>query len=73
MENLRKRHLIVVDWCCMCKKMGETVDHFLLHYKVASALWSSLFFFKSFFGLKWVMPCRVVDLFACWRGQCGSF
>jgi hypothetical protein len=48
MENLRKRHLIVVDWCCMCKKMGETVDHFLLHYKVASALWSSLFFKKSF-------------------------
>jgi hypothetical protein len=20
LDNLRKRHVIVVDWCCMCKK-----------------------------------------------------
>jgi hypothetical protein len=24
MDNLRKKHIIVVDWCCMCKKSGES-------------------------------------------------
>jgi hypothetical protein len=29
-DNLQKRNLILVDWCCMCKKGGENVDHLLL-------------------------------------------
>jgi hypothetical protein len=36
MSNLRKRQIIVIDWCCICKKSGKTV-HFLLHCKIASA------------------------------------
>jgi hypothetical protein len=63
MDNLRKRHVIVVDWCCMCKRDGESVDHLLLHCEVACALWSAFF---SRFGLSWVMPRRVADLYACW-------
>ena len=55
----------MVDWCCLCKKSGETIDHLFLHYEVASALWDYIF---SVFGLEWVMSSRVVDLFACWRG-----
>jgi hypothetical protein len=35
----------------------------LLHCDVAYALWSALF---TRFGLFWVMPRRVFDLFACW-------
>jgi hypothetical protein len=38
MDNLRKQNLIVVDWCCMCKKSGKTIDHLLLHCEVARAL-----------------------------------
>jgi hypothetical protein len=53
LDNLRKRHIIVVDWCCLCKKSGETVDHLLLHCKIASALWNSIF---GLFGLAWIMP-----------------
>jgi hypothetical protein len=26
MDNLRKRRVIVVDRCCMCKRNGESVD-----------------------------------------------
>jgi hypothetical protein len=37
-DNLRKRNIVVVDWCYMCKKNGESVDHLLLHCEVASAL-----------------------------------
>jgi hypothetical protein len=59
LDNLRNRHFIMIDRCYMCKKTGESVDHLLLHYDVASALWSSLF---SRFGLSWVMPRQVIDL-----------
>jgi hypothetical protein len=64
MDNLRKRHVVMVDRCCMCNK-NEFVDLLLLHCEIASALWSALF---SHVGLAWVMQRRVVDLFACWRG-----
>jgi hypothetical protein len=47
----------------MCKRSGESVDHLLLHCDVAYAMWSALF---SRFGLSWVMPLRVLNLFACW-------
>jgi hypothetical protein len=47
----------------MCKRDGEFVDHLLLHCDVVSALWSVLF---SRLGMSWVMPRRVINLFACW-------
>jgi hypothetical protein len=53
----------------MCKRSGEFVDHFLLHYDIASVLWNVIF---SRVGLAWIMPKRVVDLLACWKGVCGS-
>jgi hypothetical protein len=62
MDNLRKWHVIVVDWCCMCKKNEESVDHLLLHCKIVSALWNTIF---SSVELAWIVPSRVVDLFAC--------
>jgi hypothetical protein len=63
LDNLRKRQVIVIDRCCMCKKNWESVDHLLLHYEVTCLLWNAIF---SRFSLSWVMPRRVVDLFACW-------
>jgi hypothetical protein len=62
-DNLRKRRVIVINRCCMCKKTEETVDHLLLHCDVASVLWNSLF---NRFGMSWVMPRRVIDLLAYW-------
>jgi hypothetical protein len=38
LNNLRKRHIIVINRCYMCKKTGEIIDHLLLHCNVASAL-----------------------------------
>jgi hypothetical protein len=58
-----KRHVIIMDRCYLCKRNGESVDHSLLHYDVAFAPWNSLF---TRFGMSWVMPRRVIDLFACW-------
>jgi hypothetical protein len=54
----------------MLKKNGELVDHLLLYCEIAGALWNIIF---SSLGLAWVMPRRVVDLFACWRAPKGRF
>jgi hypothetical protein len=62
MDNLWKRHVIVGDWCVICKSNEEFVDH-LLHCEVACAIWNVVF---KRFRLSWVMPRLVVDLFACW-------
>jgi hypothetical protein len=61
--NFRRRHIVVVEWCCMCKKNGESIDHLLLHCYVARVVWSS---FYSLFQVEWVMPRRVLDLFSGW-------
>jgi hypothetical protein len=42
-DNLRKRNVVVIEWCCMYKKNGESTDHLLLHCEVACDLWSCIF------------------------------
>jgi hypothetical protein len=61
-HNLMKRHVTVINRCCMCRRHGESMD-LLLHCEAACALWNTIF---SRFGLFWIMPLRVVDLFVCW-------
>jgi hypothetical protein len=68
MENLSRRRIIIVSWCCMCKADGESVDHLLLHCGYAKELWDMVF---VMFGIHWVMPKRVIDLFYCWQGKFG--
>jgi hypothetical protein len=63
LDNLRKRHVIVMNRCCMCKRSKDMVDHLLLHCEVASALWSAIF---GCFGMSWVMPRWVSELFVSW-------
>ena len=57
MQNLRRRHVMVIDWCDMCKVSGESTDHLFLHCPIATDLWSCMF---SLFGLHWVMPKGVL-------------
>ena len=65
-DTLRKRNIILVSWCCMCKVDGETIDHLFLHCSLAYDLWSFVF---SLFGVHWVMPRKVLDLLSCWQGS----
>lgn len=30
-KKLRLRHILIVDWFCMCKSSGESIDHLFLH------------------------------------------
>uniref|UniRef100_A0A2N9G614 Uncharacterized protein n=1 Tax=Fagus sylvatica TaxID=28930 RepID=A0A2N9G614_FAGSY len=68
-DNLRRRHVIVLDWCCMCKENGETISHLLLHCSAAMEIWSFMF---SIFGIQWVMPGGVLALLSCWGNSCHS-
>ena len=67
-NNFRKRLIIVLDWCYMCKKCGESVDQLLLHCPIAFEIRSLLF---CLFGLHWVMPHKVIELFESWQGKFG--
>lgn len=59
----------MVDWCCLCKNSGETIDHLLLHCEAARELW---LFALTLPSICWVMPKRIVELFGCWRGVFGK-
>jgi hypothetical protein len=62
-DNLCRRGMIMVNRCWLCELDGESVDHLLLHCRLANALWNVIF---SQFGLCWVMLGLVRELFACW-------
>lgn len=36
-DDLQKRHMIIVDGCCMCKESGEIQDHLLLRIGTRSS------------------------------------
>ena len=62
-NNLLKMHILLFDWCYMCKSCGESVDHLILHCPIACELWSLVFYL---FGIHWVMPHKVIELFESW-------
>jgi hypothetical protein len=68
LDNLRKRNIMVVEWCCICKKSMESIDYLLIHCEVTKELWSSIL---NLFGVDWIMPRSIRDLMVCWGGQVG--
>ena len=66
LDILRKINGVVVEWCCMYKKSGESIDHLLIHWEVTTELWSSI---HNLFGVEWVMPRQVIDSLNSWDGQ----
>ena len=58
-DNLVKKNLPLVNWCCLCRCDEETVDHLLLHCKFAYALWIEVLIM---FGVQWMMPDTIVSL-----------
>jgi hypothetical protein len=63
LDNLRRRGMVMVKTGWLCESDGKSVDHLLLHCGAARALWNAFF---ARFGLCWVMPCSVKELFASW-------
>ena len=70
-DNLIKKNLPLVNCCCLCQCDEETMDHLLLHCKIAHALWCEAFFFML--GVQWVMPRTVISLLFTWRNWLGNY
>ena len=47
-DNLRKKKVLILDWCYMSKSNGESVDYLLLHCPIVYELWSMVF---TLFGI----------------------
>ena len=69
-DNLRKRKVWILDWCYMCKRNGESIDHLFLHCPFAMDLWSMVL---GLFGVTWVTPHTVLGLLGCWQGNFGRY
>jgi len=67
-DNLRKRNVIVIEWCCLCKKSEESINHLLLHCEITRDLWS---YILILFGVEWVMPRSVLELLNSWGPAIG--
>jgi hypothetical protein len=63
MDNLRKQYVIMVNWCYLCKRNGEHVDHLLLHCDIACTIWNDFFRFAVFCGEIVFFPKEVKFLF----------
>ena len=64
-DNLRLRGFDFVDWCIMCCRCGDTVDHLLLH--CGKAYWLRCFVFRIF-RISWVPSYTVSNfLFGWWN------
>jgi hypothetical protein len=68
-DNLMRRGYQLAGWCCMCRRDGETISYLLLHCEMIFGLWS--FVFRKF-GILWVLPGCVLDLFFGWYNGLGK-
>ena len=68
LDRLWDKEVPVMDWCYMCKRSRESVNHLLLHCPIAFELRSMVW---ALFGVLWVMPQSVTDLFSAWHGPFG--
>lgn len=67
-DNMRKKDTLLLFIGATCvREVGESMDQFLLHCKMASAWWS--IFSVS---LAWIMSWRIMYLFGSWGGLGGS-
>ena len=64
LDNLMLHGCILANHCCMCCSNEESVDHLLISCPVAHSL---QMYMPRLFGINWVMPGSVADLFFCWH------
>lgn len=67
LDKLETRKHIIVNGCPLCLTDEETVNHLLIHSSFATRIWSSVLYR---FGVQWVMPRIISELFQQWKITC---
>ena len=65
LDQLKRRGMTFVNRCFMCEEEEETIDHLLIHCKIAKMLWD---LFLSIIGISWVFPHSVLHTLLAWQG-----
>jgi len=65
-DNLKRRELTLVNWCCLDKKSEETINHLLIYCEFTRELWHLVLIL---FGVSWIMPGTILELLHCWMMQ----
>lgn len=67
LDELETRKHIIVNGCPLCLTDEETANHLLIHSSFATRIWS---FVLYRFGVQWVMPRIISELFQQWKITC---
>ncbi|XP_028127279.1 uncharacterized protein LOC114323799 [Camellia sinensis] len=64
-DNLIRRGHILVNWCCLCGQVAESIDHLFIHCSVSSRLWMLV---VAIFAMVWVQPGSLFVVLQSWVG-----
>ena len=59
LQMRRPFEALSLDWCILCRRSIETIDHLFLHYLITMGLWHRIF---SQLGMEWVQPGSICDM-----------
>ena len=65
LDQLKRRGMTFANRCFMCEEEEETIDHLLIHCKIAKMLWDLIL---SIVGISWVFPHSVRHTLLAWQG-----
>ena len=65
LDQLKRRGMTFANRCFMCEEEEDTIDHLLIHCKIAKMLW---YLILSIVGISWVFPQSVLHTLLAWQG-----
>ncbi|CAN1820378.1 Putative ribonuclease H protein At1g65750 [Linum perenne] len=65
-DNLQQRGMVLTNWCALCERDAESVDHLLVHCPFLLNVWSEVSSKLSLFGPR---NGRARDWIGAWKGM----
>ncbi|CAN1796057.1 hypothetical protein LINPERHAP1_LOCUS20800, partial [Linum perenne] len=70
LDNLKVRGFILPNWCALCRKQEESIDHLFIHCPFVSGIWGKV---SSRLSISGPVPGGFQDLITGWKGlNCGT-